>query len=492
MTSLVPSRSAFVAVLLSAALVPSLRAQDEKVAELRRAIYEGTDVLRRIFHVQKYQPLDTFDALDAEPEQTIVVLLGGANPIQQIPRGLRRYVERGGSVLIASHFRPDSPTEAALADVTGVTITGQTMVLASEFRLDGYQGRAHCPYLESVGLTNPLFRDPRGADAPLKVVVNYPSCLMPLPDGPQFLPLGVKQLARLPVECFPTPGHIGEPFTGLFAVGVQVEKGRVLLLADHRLFLNRMMYPDDTGNVEFAENCLKYLNPDGKPKKLLFVDRGTINADFDVPLQPLPKLPDDIVDKGVNVLNHLLADAEPKMTRFEEENGFNRKFWELMAAKRITPGDVAKWAVLVGSLLFLTWGLFRVGGSRYRLAASTPLLSRFVSRHRPESPLAVRRQRELLAGDNLYEPARTLARATFATTGMAPPGDGQRAPRIEATVGWWRGWRLRRLTRRLWALAFDAVPQAVPKSAWPILQRELDELKVALATGKVRIVQVGS
>src|SRR5262245_7064024 len=157
-----------------------------------------------------------------------------------------------------------------------------------------------------------------------------------------------------------------------------------------------------------------------------------------------------------------------------------------MKRNNIKPAELAKRAVLMGTLLFLIWGLFRVNAGRYRLASTTPLLSRFVSLNRPDAPLFVRRRRALLDGNNLYEPARTLARETFVAAGLTLPGAGQ-GPRIETTVRWWRGWRLRRMTRRLWNLAFDATPQAVPKSAWPTLQRELDEVKAALANGKVRV-----
>jgi hypothetical protein len=508
MTSFVPSRSAFVAVLLSAALVPSLRAQDETAAERRRAMLEGTDVLRRIFHDQKYDPLDSFTDLKHAPEETVVVLLGGVQRIKDIPNGARDYLRRGGALLIASHFKPNRQIDEEMLALAGVRITGHTMMLEPFAQDSGYQKRLHCPKVVPVNSGTALFRDPRGADSLLNVVANSPSCLVHSdPEahlepgrGRLFrvihsLPDGITELAHLPDLCTVAPDHLRE-HSPLFAVGGRVEeKGRILVLADHRLFLNRMMLPEDTGNVEFAENCLKYLNPDRKPKKLLFVDRGTINPDFDVPLKPLPKLPDDIFNLIANFLGQRLLDADAKtiqfeeeMTRFEENNGFNRKLWALMAAKNITPTDLAKWAMLVGSLLFLAWGLFRVGGSRYRLAASTPLLSRFVSRHRPDSPLAVRRQRELLAGDSLYEPARTLARETFAAAGVPVPRLGQASPRIETTVRFWRGWRLRRLARRLWALAFDAVPQAVPRSAWPALQRDLDELKTALGTGIVRVV----
>ena len=50
----------------------------------------------------------------------------------------------------------------------------------------------------------------------------------------------------------------------LFAVGGTVGKGRVLVLADHSIFINRMILPRETGNLEFAANCLHWLRG-GRP-----------------------------------------------------------------------------------------------------------------------------------------------------------------------------------------------------------------------------------
>ena len=42
-------------------------------------------------------------------------------------------------------------------------------------------------------------------------------------------------------------------------------RGRILLVADHSIFINMMMLPTDTDNVEFASNCLEYLRTCKEP-----------------------------------------------------------------------------------------------------------------------------------------------------------------------------------------------------------------------------------
>jgi hypothetical protein len=63
----------------------------------------------------------------------------------------------------------------------------------------------------------------------------------------------------------------GQPFAVDFphlwfaAGGDWGEKGgRILILADHSVFINDMMTPDDNDNLEFASNCLEWLTDGGK------------------------------------------------------------------------------------------------------------------------------------------------------------------------------------------------------------------------------------
>ncbi len=69
--------------------------------------------------------------------------------------------------------------------------------------------------------------------------------------------------------------------------------------------------------------------------------------------------------------------------------------------------------------------------------------------------------------------------------GLTEPRPGDPEPSVRVQGGWWRRWRTRRRTLRLWRLAFDPIPQLVPRSAWDLINRELNELKAALASGEV-------
>src|SRR5262249_30110277 len=129
------------------------------------------------------------------------------------------------------------------------------------------------------------------------IATNKPSYLMRRSNRLPFL-------ADLPAGCV-----FRDPTTDLFTVypdplpfaagaTVGAKGGRILVLADHSLFINGMMLQEDNGNFQFAYNCLKWLRegPEGKRDRVLFADEGKVVTDFTVPLRTLPAGPISPVD----------------------------------------------------------------------------------------------------------------------------------------------------------------------------------------------------
>src|SRR5207245_1733995 len=103
-----------------------------------------------------------------------------------------------------------------------------------------YRGRADCPYLSPAGDGLHLFHEiPNSNPAGSTVATNAPSYLLVREAG------RLRVAATLPSICWketPAPGE--RPLDApLFAAGGKVGAGRVLVLADHSLFINEMLLP---------------------------------------------------------------------------------------------------------------------------------------------------------------------------------------------------------------------------------------------------------
>src|SRR5205807_757161 len=115
---------------------------------------------------------------------------------------------------------------------------------------------------------------PRGFEALAHVATNRPSHLIrPAPGLPGMLPF----LARFPEECIIEEFGPRQPPQELwFAAGGEFgergRKGRLLVLADHSVFINDMLGRADNDNFTFALLCLEWLTDGGRRDRVLFVE----------------------------------------------------------------------------------------------------------------------------------------------------------------------------------------------------------------------------
>ncbi len=462
-------------------------------AALRAAMREGTHVFRRMLFDKQFTGVGSFAELKDRPHETILIVLGDLRCLREVPGGLRSFVERGGAVLLASDRAVNEATHADVSQqllaTAGATINDGTVICLNGEPRRRYQGHDFCPFVFPVAGGGPnLFVVPgEGEPLPRGVATNLPSFLRPR----QRLPGRVQPLAILPDLCAIDPGRDRRKAEGLhlfrvpllFAVGGDLEKGRVLLLADHSLFINQMMLPSDNNNVEFTDNCLNYLSGEGRQRKrVLFVEDGLPRTDFDVPLKSL-KLP------VREVLGQLWANRQKvavaidkEIARREANDEHNTRLLAWLARRGLAPADLARVAVLVGSVLLLLYGAYRiVTRGRYRRDTAVPLMAQAVGMNLSAGALQEQRHQALLRAGNLYDSARQIARQWFGNGGL-PPGP---LPRIVVQGGWWQRRRVRRLIERLWALAYGAAPVAVSAGAYKRLLADLEDLGEEVASGKL-------
>jgi hypothetical protein len=479
-----------VALLLLSA--PSRAAAQEADRETRRReLLEGTHVLRRILFDHDFRALERYEELAEEPDKTLLVVLGDldralARVKADVPGGLETFVHRGGAALLASdRMVLGEAAHEELRAVAGVSINHETYHHHDPNQC--YLGKNYCPRLYPVpggglGLLGEVGADGRGA---LNVFTNVPSKLRPRGRYPG----GVRPQATLPPwsqfefqgRWFPDPER-----APLFAVGGDLGDGRVLVLADHSVFINPMMFPEETNNVEFSYNAVRWLQ--GRPKqrdRVLFVEDGKVVTKLDIPLKSVAIPPEEILKLLFARRNQILVEAENAIARLEDDNVFNNRLSAALDGAGLPPHRLMVLFAVVATLVGVMYLFYRLGiRSRFRHDTTVPPLTAELGRVLPEAPLAEQRRRELLRIGDFREPAATLARRWFARMGLDAAGP---EPAFEAAGGWWSRGRLLARLRRLWRLARGQSPSRLsPAELWR-LQRELDDLSAGHQRGAWRV-----
>lgn len=436
---------------------------------------QGTHGLRRILTDLELEPVQGFDDI-RDPKQTLIVVLGETAVLNDIPDGLEAFVRLGGAVLIATD-RPTRrhPLEAAF----GVTVLGVQVERPDDFRgRYTYRELSDCPLIQpSAGGDNLLFRRPPLPGMPpllQRVATNRPACLL-------FTERTLTNAASLPPRCryrpmvrgwfpFDDDGRTPQPFAARGEMGL----GRILVLADHSLFINDMLLQTDNDNIDFTYNCLDWLT-EGEPRRnrVLFIEEGSIKTNLDVPLKDLPVIrpPWNAVPPAVNaVLSSLETPTKNGTTPLED-------MIDSVDRRGQTPFLLLS---IVGTLLFGVYGLYRISSGRFRPESGVLLLPTALARQQADRDVLEQRRRALLANGNLWEAARGLARTCF-----DPPPDG-REPVFRVEGGWWRRWTLGSRARRLWRLAYGR-PVRVTQAEFRDLPRLIEEVRTARTAGTLRL-----
>jgi hypothetical protein len=497
------------AVLLAALLLAlPVRAQPASLEKAMNPLPFGeeTGVFRRLLFEMNFQPVQKID--NANPADTVVIVLGDSSRLTRFPGDrLFNFVQRGGAVLVAS----DKPSPSAvLADVSGLT---GYRIFPYHVRYVGtdadkaahcYNGIDFCPILVPVNpKTNRFFWNPNDNNRPtLRVATNIPAVLeanpglvgrggIIQPQPPVVDRTHLEERAKLPAGCTPEDPRVAMPRDRTLMVS-QKTPGRLLFLADHSIFINYMMLPEDNDNVEFAKNCMDWLSEDDSGKrvrsKVLFLEDGAIQSTFKVALKPDPgRMPWDAEGRLLNKMNAGIDRGNGVLMEAERTDFFNQAIHRLLTWENPSPWKMVGGLFVVLTLLALLAGFVRLvyhGFQNQNPVA--PNLARMVEIQEPADSLMEQRNQGMMKVGNLWEVGRQLARQAFEGAGVAGK-TGDKVPIIQAAGGWWARQKRRREVAWLWALAFDKQPPRVRPSQWPGLLRQIDELRRALANGSVRL-----
>jgi hypothetical protein len=477
------------------AAVPAAPAQTRPVQRRERSEFlEGTHAFRRILYDAARKgnltPLSREDAL-TEPRRTLIVVLGDPDPLRAVEQRtgatLLAFVQNGGALLVAT----DQRTAHTLEPNFGVSVTGDILTLAQPDDETAFRGMKECPYVQPEWNTRsnlfepapPAFRGER----PKPVASNLPSRL---------------SRSGRPARGLPALAHLPGPFQGQagpaeFAAGGEGRAGgRVLIMADHSVFINEMLLQPDNGNIDFAYRCADWLltGPDGRRDRILFYEDGAVRIDFDIPLKSLPPPPLPPPDTLLGMLDETVHAMEEEGTfaRLEEDDFFNGTVEDLMRSAPFWERTAPEWKlwtllVVAASAVLGLYAFVRLGTFRHRPDATGPALGALLRRQAPAGAVMEQRHDALLRDGNVWEAARELARHLLASAGASLDA-GSLLPALAVRGGWWRRWRVRRLWARLWQLARSARPVRVSPRRFARLTVEVEFLRTALADGTVRII----
>jgi hypothetical protein len=259
-----------------------------------------------------------------------------------------------------------------------------------------------------------------------------------------------------------------------------------MVLADHSLFINEMMMPQDTGNVEFAVNMVRYLREE-KRDRVLFFDEGVIQTRLDLPLQS-PRLNlEELLTLLYSRKDALLGEAERWIAKQEDDdNAFNR--WVVNAIDRRFGWVPFLFGVAVAVTIAV--GLYAVYRlwlrNRYAPDTSTPLLVNAMAKVLPEKPLAEQRLETLLRQGDVREPLRVLARQWLLALGLTAPRSARDPLPVIQAHSWWTAWHFRSRLQRIWQLAAGQWPSRMQPRKLQEWQREMDALQEAHRQGQWR------
>jgi hypothetical protein len=429
---------------------------------------QGTHAFRRILHDLDMQPLSKGKDLYKDPSRTLLVVLGDTSVLARIPEGLRNYLNEGGAALVAT----DRHWEWQ-ADSGAVVVRGEKVLNYDDEKVFGHL--PECPFVKGIPQRDsPLFRtfDTHSLQPGLHhVATNRPSYLQNVQ-----LPRGMSYMARFVEGC--VYGGRWQPREDqFFAAGGDLGGGRLLVLADHSVFINDMMLQDKQfcDNIDFTYNCIDWLAGAGHGRdRVLFVEEGEIKTVFDIPLSmEEPRLPP--LDAIVPVLNEKIAELEDK-------DALNQLLQQLMPAR----------TVLTALVLLLTaglaaYGFYRIARARHRVDPWAPRLDALLRQPATARTLIEQRHRTLLSKGNLWEPARAMIRQAFEAAAAPRPNWQTRAPVVCVDGRWWRARRLKRLVQRLWHVAYGSGPVLVSGREFRRLEANLAAVQAALADGSLRL-----
>jgi hypothetical protein len=410
-----------------------------------------------------------------DPDQKLLIVLGDVRKIGQYSIDLRRFVRQGGAVLLATDRDAGGNGTTFGARIHGDLVRVRSGSPAS------YKGTEDCIFIKPIGQGSPFFNNLTLRGKLSRVATNRPGYLTLSPNG--------KDEQLQVVALFPDDASVDNQPGGplAFAAAGEWDQGRILVLADHSVFINAMLAQTDNENYEFAENCINWLRDGNRRNEVILLDEGAYQSDFALPLPQLAPPPIESFS-----MDRLVHAADEAIVGMEEENVFDTLL--LGASRSDSEGNDRLSSILVVATLGLAaYALTRLVQARHRFEPGTPLLADGVRQLVSGVNLPQQRQRALLQQGNYWETARSLAREVFGAL-AAETAAGRIAtfpgacPLVVQAMGRWQRRRLGAAVQRLWRLAQSSEPALISVQRLKRLKKDAALVAQAMADGRLASV----
>ena len=439
---------------------------------------QDNHAIRYILGRLNLQPLASQEEAETlKAGEVAIIVFGQPRPLERLSGKLRSFINNGGRLLFAT----DRRTSVLEADF-GITVDGRLLAIDASSAL-AFHGLSQCPFV--IALQD---GEPSIFQGYSRIATNRPSFLEI--TGRSAKP--IRPLARLPKDVeiesdqsFVRQRERLEP-DAMFAAGGVVGKGRILVLADHSVFINDMMLQPDNDNFDFAVKALQWLigPPTGggaAPNRVLFVDEGSVVTNFNVPLKSSPGIPVPTAE----ALNQLLLGTE-------FDNVFNR-----LILHRFSPGQVLSVLALVLTGALLAYGGVRIAQSSHSIDPQAPLAVLNAGSALPSPGLIDQRHQTMLSEGKLWEAVREIARQTLgalrggddvAVESKASRADSHAvAPQFIVVGSASRRRYLTNVAVHLWTLAYTEKPRPLSLAEFRRVVTESNELARASREGTLQL-----
>lgn len=436
---------------------------------------DGTELFRGLFHYYGIQPAT--DPLGGYRGQ-IVVVYGSPAPRSGVVADLiRGTLFDGGSVLIATDAGAEQNDLFSGMEPIRL-LSGPVKCMTPP---DCLAGNESFPLISGGW---PL--DGTHVLPPMRIATNAPGSIRI--DGPlKYLNGFSKGFAG---ACKRDRGPIGssEVFA-LGGAGPVPNPFRCLVLADQKVFSNRMLYAsasDYNGvtpdNFRFANEVVNWLTANGTRKKCIFIENGNIKERFDdfdftaipptnlppdIPMPPLPNPLERPIQAG---LAKIIDDGVAKA---EDENMLNRVFTRDTRTYGwiLSTGLVLLFSILIALFAFKT--LQARHKANFQPLPVDPLMLG------GDAPLGSfeHRRLELLRGGDFRAPVVAYLRRLFEERGLNAATAGRVFPPLDIRAR--KRGELKSMIRELWEEAFVFDGDPLPYTRWKEIERSLAVVRSA-------------
>ncbi len=450
--------------------------------------YVGSEYFRFFLYLNSLKPLSNFTDAVNSPHDTVLVCVGDVRWINQESKGelFEKFVRAGGSVLIATDSQCVGNHAESWESRFGVKISGNLLTADPKDCSGMLEGRPFAKPrrrpLFDANRDSPfvMFKDLQAA-GPKAVATDLPSEMTVAPLRPPGMT--VTQLAGYPDTARPINAALARDDRGNnFAVSLQVNggSGRVLVVADHSVFVNGQMKANKneetkkldplTGNIPFTNQMIEWLKGPAKSRtRCLFMQDGVPMTEFarqgQAASNTMPPIPPIAPDRLANML---LSQADPMIAHLQDQARPNDVLNRWLGPSLIRRGFLILVSLI---LLWMIWN--RVSGAtrsedRSRWASLATLGGLL-----PKGSTNKRKRADLIDTGNVYEAARWRVRDRFDRLGGQPTEAGHMPPFLMAdqsrqSVG------LEQQVRRLWNIGYGPRPVPVPIHLWDELNLDLE------------------